>query len=101
MNKIHFHLVLTKEEKAKLAADSATCGLTKSAYLRRLIAGNTPRARRPDEIRKLVAEINKIGSNVNQVARAANTGQLRGEDARNLLFLLGQVYRLVDKILRL
>lgn len=59
------------------------------------------RPRRPQEIRKLVAEINKIGSNVNQVARAANTGQPRKEDARNLLFLLGQIYRRVDEILKL
>ncbi len=101
MSKIHFHLVLTREEEAKLTTDSETCGLTKSAYLRRLITGNTPRARRPDEIRKLVAEINKIGSNVNQVACAANTGQMRKEDARNLLFLLDQVYQRVDEILKL
>ncbi|MDO4566099.1 MAG: plasmid mobilization relaxosome protein MobC [Oscillospiraceae bacterium] len=93
-------LRLNEEERLKLYSDSQKCGLSKTVYLRCLIMNKRLAPSREKELRKLIAEINKIGSNVNQVARAANTGQLTKEQSSQLIFLLGQIYRLVEAIAR-
>lgn len=93
-------LRLTTEQAQKLSADARRCGLSKSVFLRRLIMEKEVRPSREKEINKLIAEINKIGSNVNQVARAANTGQLTKEQAQKLDFMLAEIYALLGKVAR-
>lgn len=66
-------------EHAAMTAKAADAGLSVGAYLRMLAVGAAgPRAmrRRPidkEELARLLGEIGKLGSNVNQIARVVNT----------------------------
>ena len=72
------------EEHAELEARAAEVGLSSSAYLRSCALGDAgPRARRsPTLDRELaaraIAELNKAGSNLNQIARAVNMKEWPG-----------------------
>ena len=91
-------LRLTPQERAKLEADAKRCGLTKSALLRRMISGLEVKARPSQELRELRTEIHRIGNNINQIARSVNAGIATAEDARQALFLLRQVYQLMETV---
>ena len=88
-------LRLSAEEKEKLANDAKSCGLNRTAYLRRLIMGNAVKARPSQEIRQLRTEIHQIGNNINQIARSVNMGIATPEDAKHGLYMLDQVYHLL------
>ena len=91
-------LRLSQEEKDRLEDSARRCGLSKTAYLRRLICGAEIRARPTQEIKDLRTEIHHIGNNINQIARSVNAGIARAEDARRGLYLLDQVYELMYQI---
>ena len=74
------------------------CGLTKTAYLRRLLLGTEVKARPSHEIKALRTEIHHIGNNINQIARSVNAGIARADDAKRGLYLLGQVYELMYQV---
>ena len=97
-NTYKFCLRLTPQERAKLEADAKRCGLTKSALLRRMISGLEVKARPSQELRELRAEIHRIGVNINQIARSVNAGIATRQDAKEALFLLRQVYLLMEKV---
>ena len=65
-------LRLSSEEQAQLECDARRCGLSKTAYLRRLILGAEIKARPTQEIKNLRTEIHHIGNNINQIARSVN-----------------------------
>lgn len=73
------HVRCNVTERATIAAAAAEKGLTAGAYLRGLALGAPgPRARRAPRIdqamiARVLGEVGKLGSNVNQLARAANT----------------------------
>jgi len=75
-----------------------TCGLSKTAYLRRLILGKEVKALPSQEIKALRTEVHKIGVNINQIARSVNAGIAKAEDARRGLYLLDQVYELMYQV---
>lgn len=91
-------LRLSQEEKEQLDASARSCGLSKTAYLRRLILGTQVKARPSQEIKDLRMEVHKIGVNINQIARSVNIGIAKAEDAKRGLYLLDQVYELMYKI---
>ena len=91
-------LRLSKEEKELLESSARACGLTRTAYLRRLLLGTEVKARPSQEIKDLRWEVHKIGVNINQIARSVNAGIARAEDAKRGLFLLDQVYELMYQI---
>lgn len=72
------------EEHAELEARAAAAGLSPSAYLRACALGDAgPRARRSPTVERslaaqAIAELNKAGSNLNQIARAVNMEQWPG-----------------------
>ena len=94
----HLHIELTPAQYRLLTDQARQCGLTKRAFLVRLIEGNSVRARPSQEIKELRTEIHYIGNNINQIARSVNAGIARAEDARRGLFLLDQVYELMYQI---
>ena len=91
-------LRLNQAESERLYQDSKRCGLSKTAYLRQLIMGAEIKARPPQEIKKLRTEIHHIGNNVNQIARKINAGFGSKEDAAQIKYLLGEIYRLMYEI---
>ena len=94
----HLHIELTPAQFQSLTNQARQCGLTKRAYLIRLIEGNPVRARPTQEIKDLRWEVHKIGVNINQIARSVNAGIARAEDAKRGLYLLDQVYELMYQI---
>ncbi len=63
-------LRLSPEEAERLRQDAKRCGLSKTAYLRRLIVGAQLRARPSQEIRELREEVHRIGNNIVRPDRA-------------------------------
>lgn len=98
--KHHLHIELTPAQYQLLSNQANACGLSKRAYLVRLIEGSPIRARPSQEVRDLRWEVHKIGVNINQIARSVNAGIAKAEDARRGLFLLNQVYELMYEVMR-
>ena len=96
--KHHLHIELTPEQYQQLSAQARQCGLSKRAYLVRLIEGMPVKARPSQEIKELRTEIHHIGNNINQIARSVNAGIARAEDAKRGLHLLDQIYELMYQI---
>jgi hypothetical protein len=67
-------------EYASLEAAARAAGLTRGGYIRALVLGSAgPRARRSPSIEiealaRATAALNKVGSNLNQIARILNAG---------------------------
>lgn len=91
-------LRLNRQQAQKLRQDSKACGLSKTAYLRRLIEGVELKARPSQELRQLRTEIHHIGNNVNQLARKFNAGFGTKGDARQVRYLMEQIYDLLYEI---
>ena len=94
----HLHIELTPAQYQWLADQAKQCGLSRRAYLVRLIEGTPVRTRPSQEIKELRTEIHHIGNNINQIARSVNAGIATAEDARRGLFLLDKVYELMYQV---
>lgn len=74
---------LTGSEKSRLDALAKEAGFTTSDHVRKLVLGNIPTRNVPNPDRelllKLLAELHKLGSNVNQIARALNVSLKKGQ----------------------
>lgn len=97
-NTHHLHIELTPEQYQLLTKQAKLCGLSKRAFLVRLIEGVPVRARPSREIQELRTEVHRIGNNINQIARSVNAGIATAEDAQRGLFLLEKVYELMYQI---
>jgi len=97
-SKHHLHIVLTPEQYQLLTNNAQRCGLTKRAFLVRLLEGTEVKERPSQEIKALRTEIHHIGNNINQIARSVNAGIAKAEDAKRGLYLLDQVYELMYQI---
>ena len=91
-------LRLSEAQAQKLRQDAKACGLSKTAYLRRLIEGSELKARPSQELRQLRTEIHHIGNNVNQLARKFNAGFGTKGDAQQVHYLMEQIYDLLYEI---
>ena len=91
-------LRLNTDEAQKLITNAKACGLTRTAYLRRLLNGYDLKPRPSAELEALRTEIHQIGNNINQIARSVNAGIAKPEDAKRGLYLLDQVYELMFRI---
>ena len=76
----HVHVELTPAQYLRLVAQARQCGLSRRAYLVRLIEGGPVRARPSQEIKDLRWEVHKTGVNINQIARSVNAGIARAGD---------------------
>ena len=89
---------LTDAERRKLSQICAVSGLPVSTVLRQLISGVTIRQRPPKELHDLYAEINRIGTNINQIARKTNAGFATKDYMRELLFLMKAIEQKMAKV---
>lgn len=98
MRRHKFSVWLSDAEKARLDADAAQCGMGRSAYLRRLIAGaeirTKPCTHHADALRKLAGLCN----NANQLAHTANsTGQAGQHSVDEMLRIANEVFEQVQQ----
>ena len=89
---------LTAAEREKLRQLCAVSGLPVSAVLRQLISGVTIRQRPHGELHELYLEINRIGTNINQIARKANAGFATKDDMKELKFLMRTIEQKMAKV---
>ena len=71
----------TEDLYAVLSVNAQKAGLTRGEYIRHLVAGKTPKAQPPifhDDTALVseLAKLNKLGNNLNQIARYFNEGGL-------------------------
>ena len=72
---------VTPDEKSAIQARADRAGLASAAFLRAVALGEAgPRARRRPPvdhvvIRQLLGELNRVGNNINQIARSLNSGE--------------------------
>lgn len=94
----HFRsLRLTPGELAVIRGKAHAAGLPVSTYLRRVALGKRVRARRGQVDRDAIYHLSKIGNNLNQLARAANTaGQVVAVEL--LEEALGELREVLDEL---
>lgn len=89
---------LTDAERRKLSQICAVSGLPVSAAIREMIGGVNIRQRPPGELHELYLEINRIGTNINQIARKANAGFVTKDDMKELKFLMRTIEQKMAKV---
>ena len=78
---------VTADELAEIEAQAAAAELTTASYARSiLLSAPAPRARRrpaveAQEVARLLGELGKVGSNLNQIAYHLNTGETVGANS--------------------
>ena len=63
----------TEEQLGAIQTHSRACGLTVGTFIRKVVLGVTPRPRRP-ELHSAIVAVNRVGNNLNQLVRLANSG---------------------------
>ena len=91
-------LRLNADEAQKLITNAKACGLTRTAYLRRLLNGYDLKPRPSTELEALRTEIHQIGNNINQLARKANAGFASRDEVTRALRMLDRVYELMYQL---
>ena len=94
----HMHIELTPEQYATLRTKAKKSGLTKRAFIVRLLEGQEIREGPTEEICRLREEVHRIGNNINQIARSVNEGIATPEDAGHGLYMLDKVYEMMYRI---
>ena len=88
------HFEMTADQYQQLSENAKACGLSKRAYLIRLIQGHPPKVRNDNEMKALRREIHAIGNNINQIAHWANgKGYATQAEIHEAASLVKQAYR--------
>lgn len=66
----HLHIELTPAQYQLLTEKARQCGLTKRAFILRMLEGKEIRARPSEEVKALRTEIHHIGNNIVRPDRA-------------------------------
>ena len=70
-----------------------------SAAIREMIGGVAIRQRPPQELHDLYVEINRIGNNINQIARAVNArGFASGEDIAAITAAQETIWNIAERL---
>lgn len=100
-----YQIAMTPEEFAVACERAAAAGLSPSSYGRTLLLGTSgPRARRSPPLNAellahAVAQLNRVGSNLNQIARILNSAQAVG--TKETLTTLADTRAAVSRILEI
>lgn len=91
------HVRVAMREYADICRNAKLAGLSLSEFTRKLLTGEVVKERPPVELRTLYTEINHIGRNINQIAKAVNAGIATPEQVKQSQFLLSKIYELLDE----
>ena len=81
-------------EKNHLQRQAANAGLKMEPFIRKLIMGVNISPRPPSNIVNLIREVNRIGNNINQIAKKVNSEYcINQAQLDEILHLLGEIYR--------
>ena len=72
-----------------------TSGLPASTVIRKLISRTEIKPKHPEGYKELYLAVNRIGTNINQIARAVNAGIAAPNDIEELKLLMRRVEQLV------
>lgn len=88
---------LTEDEQNRINSVADQSGLSREEYIRRRVLSEKKIVVQDERaIYALIAEVNRIGSNVNQIARMANsTGVVSKEMLREVIAWQQEIYRQV------
>lgn len=85
---------LTDNEKNHLQRQASNAGLKMEPFIRKLIMGVNITPRPPSNIINLIREVNRIGNNINQIAKKVNSENcINQTQLDEILHLLGEIYR--------
>lgn len=88
---------VTPEEKELLAQKAKFCNLSEAGYLRKIIRENVIIIENNQEKKNYLYELNKIGVNINQIARVVNeNGNIDDEDMQNVLKYMKEIKKIVS-----
>lgn len=93
-----FNLRIDKETREVLKRESADAKIGESEYIRRLIISRNISNDALLDIRKCIVEINRIGNNINQIARMMNLYHFSGDEVEEIRKHQMEVKKMVDKI---
>ena len=97
--KHHLHIELTAQQYQLLCRQAQKCGLTKRAFLVRLIEGRPVKARPAQEIKDLRTEIHHIGNNINQIAKNTNMGmEVTADILKEVLEMQKQIWERIKNL---
>lgn len=76
-----FNFRISESDSRLLTEKAKACGLSRSAYLRKLLHGHQPKELPPLDYYKMMKELKQIGNNLNQIAYVANsTGSIDSQE---------------------
>lgn len=74
----------TEEQFEALSLHANACGLTVTAFIRKVVLGVKPVARMP-AARQAIVAVNRVGNNLNQLIKLANSGVVLAPDLLRVL----------------
>ena len=81
-----FEVRLSKEEYSNLTRKARRAGLTAGAFVRMAIAGKEIREAPPADVPRLIREVRRVGTSLNQILKIANSrGLLEVPDLKKAL----------------
>ena len=91
-----FLVRLNEKEYQDLQKSISRTGLSREAYIRKLICGYIPKEQPDPDYFKMMRELNSIGNNLNQIAKIANATGTINED-----YYREQIRKLDEEILKI
>ena len=91
------YIRISNQEYAEICRNAKAAGLNLSNYARKILTGEVVKPAKPIDYFQLFNEINKIGVNINQIAKAANIGgSVSDGQISQTQFLLTKIYDRLD-----
>lgn len=90
---------LYEQEHEHLKRQAALAGYPMEPFIRALIMGMELRPRPPDELSELLRQLSGIGTNINQIAKVANSsGHVRKADIQQIKEMQSQLWQAVKRL---
>ena len=90
----------TEIERELIDEKAKQCSLSRSGYLLRIAIDGIIVIQDLDTMRGFTYEVNKIGTNINQIAKEINTmGSIHKQDIEEIKKQMGELYKIINKLI--